>query len=336
MKRRTLLAFGSTVVSAVAYRRFTAARKQAERALLEGSRVVETAMGPIEYGEEGSGEPLLVIHGAGGGYDQGLMIGHDLRDEFRIVAPSRFGYLRTPIPSDNTAEAQADAHLALLDHLAIQSCVVMGVSAGAPSALLLALRHPERVRRLILMSPRLFHPEQEVSADSSLSSRAVMGLLGSASDFVWLLATRFARPAVVRFLGVKPELEAKATAADREKLTALMRSIMPLSQRLPGIEVDGRNPPRDVPLEQLITPTLLISAADDLYRTLPAAQLAASRIPGAELHDVPTGGHLMVGRDVEIRDVIRSFAARSSTYGGRSPGRREPTTRQAAGHLATA
>ena len=53
-----------------------------------------------------------------GGFDQGLELGDGLvRAGFRLIAPSRFGYLRTPLPADASAEAQADAHASLLDAL---------------------------------------------------------------------------------------------------------------------------------------------------------------------------------------------------------------------------
>src|SRR6516162_8886001 len=66
-----------------------------------GARIAETTAGPIEYAEKGAGIPLLSIHGAGGGYDQGLANVSDLvSDDFRVIVPSRFGYLGTPIPSD--------------------------------------------------------------------------------------------------------------------------------------------------------------------------------------------------------------------------------------------
>src|SRR5215471_4323328 len=111
----------------------TAYQNQIRRArtrIFTNSKMLETAYGPIEYAEAGKGAPVLVIHGAGGGIDQGLDIGADLaRRGFHIIAVSRFGYLRTPLPQDGSAEAQADAHAAVLDALDIPRCVVLGVSA---------------------------------------------------------------------------------------------------------------------------------------------------------------------------------------------------------------
>src|ERR671923_138973 len=62
-----------------------------------GSQVISTPCGPIEYAELGSGPAILAIHGAGGGFDQGLVLGGPLATKgYRVIAMSRFGYLRTP------------------------------------------------------------------------------------------------------------------------------------------------------------------------------------------------------------------------------------------------
>src|SRR6516162_8348118 len=83
-----------------------------------GSRVADTKAGQIEYAERGTGVALLSIHGAGGGFDQGLANAAELVGEgFRVIAPSRFGYLRTEVPEDSTPAARADAHAALLSKL---------------------------------------------------------------------------------------------------------------------------------------------------------------------------------------------------------------------------
>jgi pimeloyl-ACP methyl ester carboxylesterase len=74
------------------------------------------------------------------------------------VRPSRFGYLRTPLPAGATHARQADAFAALLDALDAPSAAVMAVSAGAASAAQLALRHPERVQALVLITPALGDP----------------------------------------------------------------------------------------------------------------------------------------------------------------------------------
>ena len=108
----------------------------------------------MEYADRGDGPVVLVIHGSPGGYDQGLVYGEELkRRGFRIIAISRPGYLRTPLLTGVTMEEQADAIDSLLSTLGFTSCAVLGIAEGAPSALQLAMRHPERVTTLALLSP---------------------------------------------------------------------------------------------------------------------------------------------------------------------------------------
>jgi 2-hydroxy-6-oxonona-2,4-dienedioate hydrolase len=126
-----------------------------------GSKVVKTSCGPIEYAEAGTGPPVLVIHGAGGGFDQGLELAQPLIDAgFRVIAVSRFVYLRTPMPAVASPEAQADAHACLLDALKIERVAVIGGSEGAPSTMQLCLRHPERCSALVLLFPMAFAPDR--------------------------------------------------------------------------------------------------------------------------------------------------------------------------------
>ena len=75
----------------------------ARERVMSGSQVIQTACGPIEYATRGEVLPVMVIHGAGGGYDQGLFISEIfLNGDFRVIAPSRYGFLQTPLPINAT------------------------------------------------------------------------------------------------------------------------------------------------------------------------------------------------------------------------------------------
>jgi len=226
---------------------------------------------------------------------------------YDVIAPSRFGYLGTPVPQDSSPGAQADAHAALLDKLRIFGrLTVVGVSAGAPSAIELALRHPKRVSALILAVPRAYAPGvPEVSAPAE--SGAMIKMVMAGADFAFWAAARFARRSVVRFLGVPPEVEAAAAPEDRKRVTQVILGILPLSKRIAGLRADAAAKISGWRLEGIKVPTLVISAMDDLYGTLPAAGYTAERIPNAELMVLPSGGHLMVGRGGEVRERITSF-----------------------------
>jgi len=129
-------------------------------------RAYRNALRPIEYQEAGVGVPLLAVHGSGGGHDQGMAFAGALAQQgIRVIAMSRFGYLRTPMPDDASAPAQADAHVCLLDALGIRQTAIIGGSAGAPSALQMAIRHPDRTSALVLLVPLTYKPPTQ--ADSA-------------------------------------------------------------------------------------------------------------------------------------------------------------------------
>ena len=142
----------TTVASYMAAQRYRQWRTQIERQLIAKRRIAHTRLGPVEYQLVGTGPTILLSHGAPGGYDQGFLMTDIIAAGFSVLTPSRPGYLGTPLYTGRTVEAQADALAALLDTLEIESVVVAGASAGGPIALQLALRHPQRVSALVMMS----------------------------------------------------------------------------------------------------------------------------------------------------------------------------------------
>lgn len=287
--------------------------RRARHRVASGSRMLATARGPVEYAEAGEreGQPILVIHGAGGGFDQGIDITRGLvQHGFRVIAISRFGYLRTPLPGDASAVAQADAHAAVLNALDIARCPVLGISAGGPSAMQLALRHPGRVSSLILMVPAAYAPPQGAMPRRMSALATVIMELTLRSDFLFWLALRVAPRAMTRvILGTPPELLEHASAAERARVQVVLDHILPVSSRREGLLNDGvvvSGLPR-FELERLETPTLIISARDDLYRTFAGSQYSAEHIPNARFIGYETGGHLLVGHDQETTREIVDF-----------------------------
>jgi pimeloyl-ACP methyl ester carboxylesterase len=284
----------------------------AERRVASGSHVVDTPCGPIEYAVEGKGTPLLAVHGAGGGFDQGLDFGRGLGNSgFMVIAMSRFGYLRTPLPADASPSAQADAHACLLDALALPKAVVLGGSAGAPSAIQFCLRHASRCSALVLLVPALFpgpqagEPPVKPPAPPSAILNSILG-----SDFFFWLNTRLARDTVLERLFATPARDFHAAPAEeQERLLAAMRNALPMGPRRKGLwnDVAIVASGERYELERLSAPTLIITVENDLFGIYESARQAARRIPGARLVSFPTGGHLWVGHHRELMLELRSF-----------------------------
>ena len=225
----------------------------------------------------------------------------------RVIAMSRFGYLRTPMPADASAVAQADAHVCLLDALGIPKAAVMGGSTGAPSAQM-AIRHPDRVNALVLLVPLTYKPPTQ--ADSAPPTppwveATMMRLIGS--DFLFWSALHLARDQVIQVvLATAPELLLHASPQELARIDVMLHNIRPVSLRAEGLRSDtavGKHLSPS-PLESIRLPTLVISARDDRYGTFASAQYTAGRIPGAKFIGFEEGGHTWVGHDDEVRAAI--------------------------------
>jgi 2-hydroxy-6-oxonona-2,4-dienedioate hydrolase len=320
MRVMLLVLTALAVAAAVAIRaRFERDLAVASARAAVGSELITTRCGPIEVQQAGSGTPLLMVHGSGGGHDQGMAWARPLvQHGVRVIAMSRFGYLRTPRPADASPEAQADAHVCLLDALGIEHAAVMGVSAGAASALQMAIRRPDRVSALVLVVPIAYKPGSVADSAPPISDELdswLLRLLGS--DFLFWAALQLARDPLIRHvLATPPEQVAAASAAERARVNELAERILPVSQRAAGLRDDTRLGKRLRPsaLEHVRAPTLVVSARDDGFGTYAAAQYTASQITGAQFIGFADGGHLLVGHDAavqaEVLKLIVSTAAR--------------------------
>lgn len=309
------IAAGAAALTYAAYRKdIEAARQRIETE----RQVIDSPHGPIELAESGDGPAVLFIHGAGGGFDQGLEIGCGLLgDGYRVIAPSRFGYLGTALPDDASAEAQADAHLRLLDTLQLDAVPVIGVSAGAPSAMQLSLRHPERCSALVLMVPLTWAPDRTRPNAPSPFFMNVLNTL-TASNFLFWAATKVARMTLLQtILGTPVEAYRNATADERRNVDRVLDSIIPISRRVAGIWNDAAvsDGLTRYELEDIRVPTLVISAADCLYGTYESSFYTAEAMIDARFVGFPTGGHLLLGHDAEVRAEVTSFLAESAGMG---------------------
>jgi pimeloyl-ACP methyl ester carboxylesterase len=117
----------------------------------------------VHYKEAGQGEPaLILLHGfAASIYSWREVLG-PLAQDHRVVAFDRpaFGLTERPMewtgPSPYSPEAQVELTIDLMDALGIQQAVLVGNSAGGTIAALVALRHPERVRALVLVDAAIY------------------------------------------------------------------------------------------------------------------------------------------------------------------------------------
>jgi 2-hydroxymuconate-semialdehyde hydrolase len=108
------------------------------------------------YHDLGSGFPVLLIHGSGPGvsaYANWRLVMPELAKTRRVVAPDMvgFGFTERPEGIHYAMDVWVAQAVALMDALKLSRVDLVGNSFGGALALALAIRHPERVRRLVLM-----------------------------------------------------------------------------------------------------------------------------------------------------------------------------------------
>lgn len=252
-----------------------------------------------------------MLHGTGGGFDQGLRFANGLIGRgLQVIAPSRFGYLRSAFPADPSPANQADALVDLLDHLGIEKIPVAGGSAGALPAAFFAQRHPDRCSALILLVPAANLSNRDPVEFTRLQQFLVEKLLTSDLWF-WSMLKLAPRQLIGTLLATDPALLNSVSAQERGRAGAILNDLMPISLRVHGMRNDGHysGHPTDIDFAAIKAPMLIISAQDDRFGTAETARLIAARAADAKLVIYPTGGHIWLGHDDDLSDEIIRFIA---------------------------
>jgi pimeloyl-ACP methyl ester carboxylesterase len=323
-RRSLLLGLGGVAIAGGSHAMgaFREARVQAGNRLFGQATVIDTRAGVLEYAVAGNGPPLLMIHGTGGGFDRGLLFAASLRRRgFRIIAPSRFGYLGSAFPDDASPAKQADAFADLLDHLGFERLPVVGGSAGALAAAEFALRHAERCSHLGLLVPAANLTNRDPVQFTPLQRLAVDSVLESDLWF-WSLARLAPRQMIRTLLATDPALLDQVPESERRRALAILNQIFPISLKGNGLRSDGvwAGTPSSIAYERIAVPTLIVSCEDDLFGTAITARLLAERIPKAEITVYPSGGHIWLGHDEEVAERIAVFIRKSAVTFGTAEG----------------
>ncbi len=291
--------------------------------LTASSEVVKLPSGEMEFAARGAGSPVLIFHSAPGGYDQALALGGFLEESgFQVIAPSRPGYLRTPLSTGPTPEAQAIAASELLDHLDISKAAVIGFGWGGAAAIEFARRFADRASAVILVSaPALEIPPAPGAPLPIRIAEKIGGNVGS-----WMFEGKVERkPANV--LAEAFDLTSSGDAAARlawadfilqnpdelERAQEIFLSLAPSAPREEGLENDLQQPLSS--LSGLTQPLLLVHGTLDKAVQPPTDP---SRFSPAELFLVPGEGHLVLsgrGASSAAKRIVDFLNLHPSSHG---------------------
>jgi len=236
----------------------------------------------IDYKDEGHGEPLIMISGAGADKSAWRSQTKEFKKHYRTITFDNRGVGKSDKPAGPySIRMMADDTVGLMDHLGIEKAHVLGVSAGGIIAQELAISYPERVNKLILAST--FAPKEETGGWSSEFTEAISTYVRSSHDEAsrrrltdvimdlqinkWSYRT-FILPLIkiaIRLMpfgaGVDAQFEAVGTCVTADRLGMIKAS------------------------------TLVMTGTDDRLIRPVSSEVIASLIPKAKLVKVLGGGH---------------------------------------------
>ncbi len=258
---------------------------------------INTEFGQMSYIDEGTGEAVLISHGIFGGYDQAYVsLNNIMGEEYRKIAPSRFGYPGSDIPSAPTPRNQAKAFIELLDERDVEKVFIITTSAGGASGIKMAIDYPERVKGLVLLSsgmPTTQKSREEISGMTGPPAPLV-------NDFpMWFVIKHFSFTMNIMMASDVPD--------------SFYETMLPVKPRKAGIKNDESITNLDMtinyddyPVEKVNLPILLVHAKDDPLAKFDEVEKFINRLqPQTAIFE--SGGHLITGHEEEVSKAIKSF-----------------------------
>ena len=258
----------------------------------------------LSVADAGVGEPVVLLHGLTATRRYVVMGSRSLeRSGHRVIAYDARGHGRSspaPDPGAYTYEELGADLKAVLDDLGIERAVLAGASMGAHTILWLALRAPERVRGLVLITPG-YDPDRQ--DDPGRLER-------------WdALADGLERRGIEGFLAASGE--PGVPEQWRETVLTVTRQRLSLHEHPEAVAQALRVVPRSCPfrsLEELgaiATPVTVVASSDEADPGHPQAlaEAYAAAIPGARLLTDPPGSSPLAWQGSQLSRVIAQTAA---------------------------
>lgn len=248
----------------------------------------------LHYKTEGSGQPILLLHGLFGSLDNLGLLARDLSQDHYVLSVDLRNHGRSPHNAVHDYDSLARDVLRLLEELNLSQVTVIGHSMGGKVAMNLAPLCPERIKQLIVMdmAPVAYqqHRHDEVFAGIAAVADATPA---SRTEAMALLSQHIEMEGVKQFLG-KSLYKAEHGLAWRFNYTALKQQY----EHIIGWQTIA---PQSLP-------TLFIKGEQSDYITADYQQAILAQFPNARAHVVANTGHwLHAEKPAMVLKIIRKF-----------------------------
>ncbi|OTG92472.1 2-hydroxy-6-oxo-2,4-heptadienoate hydrolase [Acinetobacter sp. ANC 4654] len=234
------------------------------------------------YHDVGNGEPILLLHGSGPGvsaWANWRLTIQSLQDQYRLIAPdlAGFGYSQFPENMQFSRKNWLKQIVDFLDAMGLEKVNVIGNSFGGSMALALAIHHPERVNKLVLMG-----------------SVGVPFELTKGLDAVWGYTPSFENmQAIMKIFAYNQKLvgdelvQMRYIASTKEDTRAAYERMFPAPRQR---WVEAMSHP-EVDIRSIQHPTLMVHGRDDQVIPLSTSLTMLNWIENSQLHIYSQCGH---------------------------------------------
>ncbi|WP_020655770.1 alpha/beta fold hydrolase [Massilia niastensis] len=267
----------------------------------EIGKTIATGAVLTNYHDVGQGRPVLMLHGSGPGvsaWANWRLALQALQGDFRLLAPdlAGFGYSQAPEGTVHTRQSWLEQIVRFLDALDIGRVDVIGNSFGGSMALALAIAHPERVGKLVLMG--------SVGVPFALTPGldAVWGYQPSVENMEAIMRVFAYDQSLVGDALVRMRHEASARPGVQEAYASMFPAPR---QRW----VDAMSHPEEA-IRALPHQTLLVHGRDDKVIPLSSSMTLLDWIDNSELHVFARCGHwTQIEHGARFCSLVRDFLA---------------------------
>ncbi|KJK59958.1 alpha/beta fold hydrolase [Saccharothrix sp. ST-888] len=250
---------------------------------------------PLSRITKGSGPGLLLAHGAGGGAEAnwGALIG-PLSEHYSVVAPDYPGSGGTPLdPGPLTLDDLADRLVEAAVEEGHETFDLVGFSLGSAVSVRAAVRHPERVRSLVLIAGvARTGSHMRLLVDSLLEAERLSPALRARFNIPFAFSAEWIDRHSAGELALLAEVMVASTPPGLHRQFELVRTV----------DVTGD-------LAEIAVPTLVVSTTEDTLSVPAQHRIFVEGIPGARLLELASGHLVAVERGPELLAAVRDFLA---------------------------
>lgn len=258
----------------------------------------------IAYQTQGEGSPVVLIHGIPTSNLLWRKVMPELATTHQVFAPDMLNYGKSDKPADANVSIEAQSRLIvkLMDQLGLKSADIVAHDIGGGVAQLIAVNHPERVRKLVLIDTVCFDswpipeflPLQKAGAEEAMSLAAFLKMMRG------FMPQGVHNKAVMTDEVIDLYLAPWSTEAGKKALFRNFRRLNPeYTQAIAG------------ELTHLANDTLILWAENDVFQKPAYARTLQATIPNAKLIWIKDAGHwLMEEKPEEISGHLITFLDR--------------------------